>query len=718
MTQSITPIKRILIVSPQPFYEDRGTPIAIKHVLNALLELGYSVDILTYPIGKDIKHEQVRYFRSPNPFGFSEIRVGFSFKKLVLDVCLFFELKKRLSEDHYVCIHAVEEAAFLALWTAKKYKTPVIYDMQSSMAEQMCGMKGLGNPLMRKLFYACENWLIKNAQKTVCSAGLSTSVLNALPSANIQEWNYPGVVETVSDHTLQAVKEELYLQEKDRVILYTGNFAEYQGIDLLVGAIPEVVEQVPQTVLVLVGQEDLGKDPLIERLKKTLPKYAYRIVKRQPKERMAAFMALADVVVSPRSFGNNLPLKVLEYLASGCVIVATDIHAHRTVLNADLALLVPPNSKGIAEGLVRILEDKSLYLKLSQAVSRYAENKLSWLFFVRTVNDLYFQCAALEKTEFVTPVEKVSIIIPVRNAQNSIKALIEQVQKQTVNSVAMEIIVVDDGSTDNTQKIAQESGATVLMRGQAVGNPAAARNLGAQAATGDVLVFLDADCTPCEGWLEALLRGYEQGEVCVGGALAMPEGLSLTARVDYYNGWYHVHEKMPRTHVTQHPPCNLSVLRSVFNETSGFNETTTIAYSHEELQWQSELIQKGERILFDPQAWVYHHNRPGFIQLLKRNYRWASSAIESKSRLKITRWPWLYRYPCIPIFLSIPLIPIQVIYITVCWMRAGKWEPLVLVFWSLAARTAYGVGMCLGGIQWWLFGAKVTSTVKSEGCHE
>ena len=56
----------------------------------------------------------------------------------------------------------------------------------------------------------------------------------------------------------------------------------------------------------------------------------------------------------------------------------------------------------------------------------------------------------------------------------------------------------------------------------------------------------------------------------------------------------------------------------------------------------------GGRILFDPQAIVYHYNRPGFRNLLRRNYRWGYSAIESKAPTGAARMAWVYRYPCAP----------------------------------------------------------------------
>src|SRR6185437_5348483 len=97
--------RRVLIVAPQPFYEDRGTPIAVRQVVEGLSQLGYSVDLLTYPIGSDIQVPGVRLMRTANPFRFKSVPVGLSLKKILLDIPLTLALLSRLRTGAYSCIH-------------------------------------------------------------------------------------------------------------------------------------------------------------------------------------------------------------------------------------------------------------------------------------------------------------------------------------------------------------------------------------------------------------------------------------------------------------------------------------------------------------------------------------------------------------------------------------------------------------------------------------
>lgn len=302
----------------------------------------------------------------------------------------------------------------------------------------------------------------------------------------------------------------------------------------------------------------------------------------------------------------------------------------------------------------------------------------------------------------MSDMNRVSVVIPARNEAAHIAEVVGAVRNQQGTFDTIEIIVMDDGSTDDTAACAQRAGAKVIKMnsGPKSGNPAAARNRGAAASTGDPLVFLDSDCLPLDGWLEPLLVAHRNGAAVVGGALDMPPGLPWTARADYYVGWYLVHSKCAAGAVRHHPPPSLSVRRDLFLGSTGFTASVPLSYTNEERHWQSELRQARHSIIFEPNSVALHHNRPGFRNLLTRSYRWGYTALEGKSETGSTRVAWLFSRPVLVLTLA-PVWPfVLTLHTLLAWVRVGRFEPLVMVPVIFLSRVAYVAGMTVGGLRW------------------
>ncbi len=182
----------VLIVAPQPFYEDRGTPIAIRQVVTGLTKIGYGVEILTYPIGTDIASANTRIIRCANPFRIRSVPIGFSIRKLILDVALTTALVRRLRRHRYVVVHAVEEMGFPAVFLAHRRNIRVIYDMQSSLPSQLRAHALFRPALVQRALRRLEKWLINRADLVACSMGLIDYVRSVNPSARVMQWGFVG----------------------------------------------------------------------------------------------------------------------------------------------------------------------------------------------------------------------------------------------------------------------------------------------------------------------------------------------------------------------------------------------------------------------------------------------------------------------------------------------------------------------------------------------
>jgi hypothetical protein len=162
---------KILLLAPEPFYEERGTPIAIALMLRGLSERGDSVEVITYHQGAEVHYDNVTVHRIPNLRFIRHIRPGFSWKKIVCDLFMFAEVVRLAARNRYDLVHAVEEAVFIALILKWVFKVPYVYDMDSSLAQQMVEKYSFLKRFHR-LLTMCEKVAVRNAEVVtpVCDA--------------------------------------------------------------------------------------------------------------------------------------------------------------------------------------------------------------------------------------------------------------------------------------------------------------------------------------------------------------------------------------------------------------------------------------------------------------------------------------------------------------------------------------------------------------------
>ena len=182
----------ILLLAPQPFYQDRGTPIAVSLVLKVLSERGDNVDMITYHEGKELQFDHVTVHRIRNIPLIHDLRPGFSWKKLVCDFLVFTKAMHFAYTKRYQLIHAVEESVFMALVLKWLFKIPYIYDMDSSLSQQMVERYPLLSYFTSLLDFF-EKVAVKNAKAVV-------PVCDAL--ARLIEKHHPGKVVILQDVSL------------------------------------------------------------------------------------------------------------------------------------------------------------------------------------------------------------------------------------------------------------------------------------------------------------------------------------------------------------------------------------------------------------------------------------------------------------------------------------------------------------------------------------
>lgn len=197
------------------------------------------------------------------------------------------------------------------------------------------------------------------------------------------------------------------------------------------------------------------------------------------------------------------------------------------------------------------------------------------------------------------------MIIPAYNAARTIDECLEALLDQSIPRSSYEIIVVDDGSTDNTAKIVQKYGSVHLLS-QPRGGPAAARNLGARFAKGEILLFTDADCVPVRAWIEEMTRPFaDPGIAGVRGAFRTKQR-ELVARfvqIEYEDRYDRIHGQDEAIDFVDGYAAGYR--RTVFDQVGGFDVNIL---GGEDIELSHRLARQGHKLVFASKAMVYHHH--------------------------------------------------------------------------------------------------------------
>jgi glycosyltransferase involved in cell wall biosynthesis len=357
------------MIAPEPFFEPRGTPFSEFYRIRALCRMGHTVDLVTYPIGQDKEIEGLKIFRSLKPPFVRMVKTGPSVSKVFLDFFLFFKVLGRLFRKRYDAIHTHEEACIMGAFFNKLFRTPHLYDMHSSLVQQMTNFQFTKSKFIVGVFKWIEKVALRNARSTIviCQA------LYDYAAAITDKEKLTVIENFIDDSTddphidmqrLQQIKKELGSREK-KIITYTGTLEKYQGIPLLIDCMTHLDNDFK---LVLVG----GKPAQVDEVKQMVEEKGLTekiiITGRKQYEDIPYYLKASDILVSPRILGTNIPLKVYSYLKSGIPLVATNLYTHTQSISAEIAILTDPEPEAFARGIVEAAGPKGKTVSENAAV--------------------------------------------------------------------------------------------------------------------------------------------------------------------------------------------------------------------------------------------------------------------------------------------------------------------------------------------------------------
>jgi glycosyltransferase involved in cell wall biosynthesis len=370
----------ILMIAPQQFYSDRGTPINVKLMCQVLGQNGHKIDLLVFPTGRGIALKNTNIIRLPNILGICQIQAGPSLKKIVYDLVMIPSAVWLVIKNRYEILHGIEEGGFLAVILGRIFKITSIIDMDSIISEQLKYTGFIQNHLLLKLVNFLENWCLKRSSAviTVCAA-LSEWVRRFSPHADIYQ------IEDVPIISTAEFKEELPDEFNNKcelkhkiIVLYTGNLASYQGIDLLLDAWKLFCSKEKKNKafkLVIVG----GTAHQVSHyqqlaISKGIQEFICWVGQR-PSSEIGKWMKISRVLVSPRLEGDNTPLKIYSYMSSGRPIVATRRETHTQVLNNTMAFLAEPAPVPFCDAIDEALKNPELAKRKAAKAIQIVEEK-------------------------------------------------------------------------------------------------------------------------------------------------------------------------------------------------------------------------------------------------------------------------------------------------------------------------------------------------------
>jgi glycosyltransferase involved in cell wall biosynthesis len=370
----------ILMIAPEPFFEPRGTPFSEYHRIRALTDLGHTVDLVTYPFGRDVSLPGLRVFRCAKPPFVSRVKIGPSAAKVPLDIALAWTAFRRALKGGFDVIHSHEEGAAIGVVLSWLFRRPHLYDMHSSLPQQLANFSFSKSRLLKAIFQSFERLAVKQSRVVIVICPQLADTVRAIDAAidPVLIENAPGSGAVPVAGAGTRIRTEFGFTGSTPLVLYTGTFEAYQGLDLLFAAAADVVAQRPDVRFLLAG----GHPDQVAKARSQARQAGVESVTvfagERPAEEIPLFLDAADVLVSPRSTGTNTPLKIYQYLRAGRPIVATRLLTHTQVLDDSVSILTEPTPAGMAAGILRAIGDPDASRALGRRAHELAETRYSY----------------------------------------------------------------------------------------------------------------------------------------------------------------------------------------------------------------------------------------------------------------------------------------------------------------------------------------------------
>ena len=351
----------ILHIAPTPFFADRGCHIRIHGEIRALQQLGHSISLATYHLGRDIPG--IPTYRGLRVPWYNKLDAGFSWHKLYLDALLLSTALRvgRSQRPDVIHAHLHEGAAIgwaLSLLLSRR-RIPVIFDVQGSLTGELQAYGSLG-ALRRLMFFFRwgERMVCQLPDFFICSSESTATFLRnecAVPSEKMEILR-----ESVEDDICKAtdcseLRRRLGIPEGSPVVIFTGSLLAAKGVDHLLRAIPLILAEKPDARFVLVGYP---VDECKLEIERENLDHVVTLCGRVDYFDLFSYLGLADVAVDPKSENSGEGSgKITNYMGAGLPVACFDTLSNRAILGDDGVYARIGDHEDLARNIISLVRD-------------------------------------------------------------------------------------------------------------------------------------------------------------------------------------------------------------------------------------------------------------------------------------------------------------------------------------------------------------------------
>jgi glycosyltransferase involved in cell wall biosynthesis len=370
---------RVLLICPQPFLINRGTPLSILIILQAITELGYSVDMITTHLGEDRDIDNVEIHRIPPIPFLRKMPPGLSVAKFLIMPFMFICSLSLLLRRKYSFIVSLEDGALYGGIFRRLFGKKHIFKIESLPTDHFAP-GSFHHKLMGLYEYlvfsgadvllptmAIEEEYVRSKIKSVEKKIVVVEVMPAL------------MIEVVSADRVVELRRQFHLAESDVVVLWIGNLAKYQGAALLrdtVRAMNSAWRANPDDdniKFLVTGKEEEIKDLFQHDHHENLIVFEPEIWD------MANVVSLGDICLSFRNSDVSFPSKVKVFLRAGKAIVAVNTRSHRCHLtHRENSYLIEDDECQAVKTIHALANDEQERKRIGENAKRYFNQKFSW----------------------------------------------------------------------------------------------------------------------------------------------------------------------------------------------------------------------------------------------------------------------------------------------------------------------------------------------------